>query len=856
MAEGSGRSDVEITNSTWQAKPGMQLILKPLTQPELGEIIVNDTLFAVGRHEEPFVGYGSTLVARLSRRHARIFEQDGVVYLADLGSLNGTTVNGRRVDKIPVKLQPGAEICFAGLCYQAEILGAAAARVAQPRAVAPAMLVLKPEHPEPGLEPIVISQFPFLVSKKSEVFDRYAARLPGQLRYLSRRHAHIFLRGENLYIEDLGSTNGTYISGTRLEEHAHPLANGDVIAFGGECFVYRVELVYQDTGVPRQQLDPTHVATQVTGIEDITRTTFVTSANSFLDIFCIDDAGADEDAAAAGAAAKDESGAPGADAVAAGWLAPLGRLRSSVREVRRALAGDAPERPRRVWPVVVAVVAVTGIALAVYMTTAAQRNIRRLIDDAEYPQAAVAANTYLETHRTDRDVIELATEAMLKATVPGWTRSVTGGDFAAARDALENARRLSTYNADAAALVESMRWVTDMEQFIAARGGPDAPIVLFEEEDKVNDLLNWWETDPNAHHRALGAIAQAVPAFVELRSQVLSHQRALQSHKDLEFAAIARLRQAVDDRLQADKAGELTAVLGDFQSRYPQIQGVTKLHGDLDRYLSIEAQIEARDWLVASENLAAAGFQTPPFRARAAYLTRNLLPGEDVLDRYRQAARAWQKGEFDLATRLLQELTATRWPEPAQRQLERNAKIKGDYERLQAARGAPGYDEQLLAFYAALEPGRDDYFLAALKDEFEAHREKALERAQHAFEDARASWQKYREKGGIGGLQRLEAGISSSFRERANLLSEAYRDASYGRRLYSLLNAGQDGQWNELYAKIANEVELQRRSLSELAMVLEPSLKQAKLKLIPDLHADPSAGQTDGMAPAESLRNR
>ena len=34
----------------------MQLILKPLTQPELGEIIVNDTLFAIGRHEEPFVG--------------------------------------------------------------------------------------------------------------------------------------------------------------------------------------------------------------------------------------------------------------------------------------------------------------------------------------------------------------------------------------------------------------------------------------------------------------------------------------------------------------------------------------------------------------------------------------------------------------------------------------------------------------------------------------------------------------------------------------------------------------------------------------------------------------------------------
>ena len=174
----------------------MQLILKPLTQPELGEIIVNDTLFAIGRHEEPFVGYDAHLVARLSRRHARIFEQDGVVYLADLGSLNGTAVNGRCVDKVPVKLQSGAEICFAGLCYQVEILGAAASRRASLGAVAPAMLVLTPEHPELGLEPIVVSQFPFLVSKKGEVFDRYAPRLSDQLRYLSRRHAHIFLRSD------------------------------------------------------------------------------------------------------------------------------------------------------------------------------------------------------------------------------------------------------------------------------------------------------------------------------------------------------------------------------------------------------------------------------------------------------------------------------------------------------------------------------------------------------------------------------------------------------------------------------------------------------------------------------------
>ena len=210
----------------------------------------------------------------------------------------------------------------------------------------------------------------------------------------------------------------------------------------------------------------------------------------------------------------------------------------------------------------------------------------------------------------------------------------------------------------------------------------------------------------------------------------------------------------------------------------------------------------------------------------------------------------------DLATRLLQELTTTPWPEPAQRQLERNARITGDYARLQAAQGTPGYEEQLLRFYASLDPARDGYFLDMLEDEFDSHREKALARAQQSFEDARAGWQKYRDKGGIGGVQRLEARISSSFRELAKLLSEAYRDASYGRKLYSLLNADHPEEWDELYTQIAKEVELQRRSLSELAMVLEPSLKQAKLNLIPDLQTNPSPDQPEGGTPASPLRKR
>ena len=829
----------------------MQLILKPVSQPELGDIIVNDTLFAIGRHEEPFAGYDARLVTRLSRRHARIFEQDGVVYLADLGSLNGTTVNGQRVDKIPVKLRPGDELCFAGLCYQAELLGAAAKQGSAAPVAAPLQLLLKPEDGGGLLEPVVISQFPFLVNKKSEVFSRYSERLPDQLRYLSRRHAHIFASHNSLYIEDLGSTNGTYVGGERLEEHARELHSGDVIAFGGDCFVYRAELVYPDAQTPQTAADPTtHLATQATGIDDVTRTTFVSSANSFLDIFCIEDAAGEqepEDAAAPEQASEADPAAAGTGP-ARGWRAPFVRLSTALREARRALAEEGEQRPRRRWLSGLVLVAVAGVAAAVYITTAPQRNIRELLDGGEYRQAALAASRYLERHGDERDVSALATEALLKATAPDWTAAVMDGDFAAAERSIKAGRDLAGANASAAHYLDIMQWVTGLEQYMVERGGPDAPLVMFGEEDRIEALLSWWEADPNAHHRSLAAIVQQVPAFAELRARVLSHQRALQSHKALDLAAIERLVATVEDKLQAEQAEDLIAVLAEFETRYPRIEGAQRLKRDLDRYLDVEEYLGASDWLQAQRALQQAEFQTPPFRTRAEYIAARLLPPQSVLARYQEAHEAWRDGEAETATMLLKQLAAARWGEPAQRQLERNRAIAADYAQLRRTRGQDDYEERLLAFYGELDPAQDRYFVAALKDEFELYREQALARARQSFEAARAAWHKYREQGGIRGLHRLEAGVSSSFRKLAAALSASYADASYATRLYGLLDASYPEEWSALYRQISNEVRLQRRSLAELSMVLEPALKQAKLELIPVLQSD----QPDRVPPDSS----
>ncbi|MBS1706222.1 MAG: FHA domain-containing protein [Armatimonadetes bacterium] len=178
---------------------------------------------------------------RVSRRHAEITNSDGALIISDVGSTNGTKVNGQALGQGESKpIVAGDKVSFGGLEMTVSLPGESTKTLigsstrTQAITAAPTVRKLSGSLVAPE-QTIEVFQGEHSFGRKADndivIEDPYA----------SSRHGK-FKGGEgSIVVIDTGSTNGTYVNTVRLPKDTETvLKTGDTLKIGN--LEFRVEL--------------------------------------------------------------------------------------------------------------------------------------------------------------------------------------------------------------------------------------------------------------------------------------------------------------------------------------------------------------------------------------------------------------------------------------------------------------------------------------------------------------------------------------------------------------------------------------------------------------------------------------
>lgn len=210
----------------------------------------------------------------VSRKHATVTVEDGKAFAEDSGSTNGTYVDGKKLaPDEKAELKDGCDVVFGSFSLKYEAPAALAESVpevaeqsetaAEPSTPSEFDLATPLEAAEPGSsteevleEAVEVPEAPVaapvgkLVAKDGScTFDLHEGKSTIGRRegdndivipdpYCSGRHADLTFDGRKFTITDIGSTNGTFVNGVKLDANApHELATEDEITLGRAVFV-------------------------------------------------------------------------------------------------------------------------------------------------------------------------------------------------------------------------------------------------------------------------------------------------------------------------------------------------------------------------------------------------------------------------------------------------------------------------------------------------------------------------------------------------------------------------------------------------------------------------------------------
>lgn len=211
----------------------MALIIR-IVDTQTGEetsLSFDNSPIRIGRNRAAEVVFEKPFV---SQWHAQVDHQGSNVFITDLGSTNGTTINGLRLQpQAPMQLTSPADVMQIGTLQITANVGehvAAERQLAAPQSVADRRSLTITIHGDGAGEPKSLTFPSSPVRLGRNKLNEIILEQP----FVSQWHALVRFQGTEIVVMDLGSTNGTIVNGQRLQSRT-PTAltsTNDVVQIG------------------------------------------------------------------------------------------------------------------------------------------------------------------------------------------------------------------------------------------------------------------------------------------------------------------------------------------------------------------------------------------------------------------------------------------------------------------------------------------------------------------------------------------------------------------------------------------------------------------------------------------------
>ncbi|HEY0866998.1 MAG TPA: FHA domain-containing protein [Fimbriimonas sp.] len=191
----------------------------------------------IGREGDVVIADG-----RVSRRHAQINSVNGALEIEDLGSTNGTKVDGQALAPGERKTLTGGErLSFGGFEMQLTLPGQKGGNVTQAFASNKTSAIAAPPKKEVAPATLVGEGKELPLKAGTNVFGRKSGNdVVIADPYVSGKHGVIEIAEDGVYLTDTGSTNGTMLNDAKLVPNMRTRVNEeDVIRLGSMEFRVR-----------------------------------------------------------------------------------------------------------------------------------------------------------------------------------------------------------------------------------------------------------------------------------------------------------------------------------------------------------------------------------------------------------------------------------------------------------------------------------------------------------------------------------------------------------------------------------------------------------------------------------------